>query len=149
MITKNNKLKLIKPMGILKSVGSVFDIVNIDEKGTITFGCSPFVLGCMSYNEMYEYFEVIEPVKPKRVWTEWKHYQIEYRDIKGYLCLLYIYYRHNGTRVQVKSISYNVKSESCCHAEDKFDLNVGLKLAVMRLKAKIHAKEVEKYAKEL
>lgn len=60
-MTKEDKIKLVKPMGAFTNVGEVCDIVDISEDGIISFKFSEGVhLGCMSYDEFERYFEIVE-----------------------------------------------------------------------------------------
>lgn len=60
-MTKEDKIKLVKPMGAFTNVGEVCDIVDISEDGIISFKFGEGVhLGCMSYDEFERYFEIVE-----------------------------------------------------------------------------------------
>lgn len=60
-MTKEDKIKLVKPMGAFTNVGEVCDIVDISEDGIISFKfCEGVHLGCMSYDEFERYFEIVE-----------------------------------------------------------------------------------------
>lgn len=60
-MTKEDKIRLVKPMGAFTNVGEVCDIVDISEDGIISFKFSEGVhLGCMSYDEFERYFEIVE-----------------------------------------------------------------------------------------
>lgn len=58
---KEDKIRLVKPMGAFTNVGEVCNIVDISEDGIIIFTFSEGVhLGCMSYDEFEKYFEIVE-----------------------------------------------------------------------------------------
>lgn len=60
-MTKEDKIRLVKPIGALTNVGEVCDIVDISEDGIISFKFGEGVhLGCMSYDEFEKYFEIVE-----------------------------------------------------------------------------------------
>lgn len=141
---KGDKIKLVKPMGVFDNIGEVCDVINVDENGVIsfTFG-NGLHLGCMSYDEFQNYFELVE-APPKRVWSEWKETEICYYNIYDAKAFVDIEYRHNGKKVQVRA--KGLKAESTCSKYDDFNFDIGLDLAVKRLKAKILNLEVKWYA---
>lgn len=58
-ITKNSKLRLIKPMGIFDNIGEVCDVLDIvDNVIYFKFG-NGMHMGCMSADELQKYFEVV------------------------------------------------------------------------------------------
>lgn len=58
-ITKNSKLRLIKPMGIFDNIGEVCDVLDIvDDVIYFKFG-NGVHMGCMSADELQKYFEVV------------------------------------------------------------------------------------------
>lgn len=60
-MTKEDRIKLIRPMGAFTNVGEVCDIVDISEDGIISFKFGEGAhLGCMSYDEFEKYFEIVE-----------------------------------------------------------------------------------------
>lgn len=60
-MTKENRIRLVKPMGAFTNIGEVCDIVDISEDGIISFKFGEGAhLGCMSYDEYEKYFELVE-----------------------------------------------------------------------------------------
>lgn len=60
-MTKENRIRLVKPMGAFTNIGEVCDIVDISEDGIISFKFGEGThLGCMSYDEYEKYFELVE-----------------------------------------------------------------------------------------
>ncbi len=151
MLVKGDKIKLVKPMGCFNNMGEVCDIVNVSEDAVISFKFGGVHLGCMSYNEFEKYFEKVEHIKHE--WTEWIEKQIGYYNIDNDMRIATIEFRHNGLRVQTraKKIDEDVylKARSCCHKNDIFDLNKGLKVATARLIVKVLDKETENMAKNM
>lgn len=148
---KGDKIKLVKPMGAFTNVGEICEVIDVAEGGVISFKFgNGRHLGCMSYDEYLKYFEpVIEPVKPKRVWTSWEKINFTYYDINGKIFSRCGFARHNTKRVQVKFPAYKLRTEASCHCEDSFNYQTGLELATKRLIVKILNYEIEKVAKEM
>lgn len=147
---KGDKIKLIKPMGVFTNVGEICEVVDVAEGGVISFRFGGYHLGCMSYDEYLKYFEpVIIEVKPVRVWTEWKHAQMEYYDLSNELVVCKVLYKYNGKRIKVKSPVWGLQAESSCHHEDEFDVFKGLGLAKKRLIVKILNKQVKEMAERM
>lgn len=148
---KGDKIKLVKPMGAFTNVGEICEVIDVAEGGVISFKFgNGRHLGCMSYDEYLKYFEpVIEPVKPKRVWTNWKIVKFTCPDINGEPDYYYGLCRHNGKKVQVKIEAWNLIAEASCHYDDEFDFQTGLDLATKRLAVKILDYKVEAMAKEM
>ena len=148
---KGDKIKLVKPMGAFKNVGEICEVIDVAEGGVISFRFgNGRHLGCMSYDEYLKYFEpVIEPAKPKRIWTNWKIVKFICPDIIGRPVSYYGLCRHNGKKVQVKIEAWNLRAEASCHYDDEFDFQTGLDLATKRLAVKILDYKVETMAKEM
>ena len=131
MLLKNDKIKLVKPMGCFDNIGEICEVVNINEDGSICFKFGEYHLGCMSYNEYEKYFEKVNSKDIKQTikhqWTEW----LKCADNDEYL------YKTNWKRVIVKDKITGIKSRSNCHPEDKFILDKGITLATLRIKRKI------------
>ena len=65
-MTKGDRIKLIKSMGVFTNVGEICDVVDVTTDGIISFKFGNGKhLGCMSYDEFEKYFELVES---KRVW---------------------------------------------------------------------------------
>ena len=47
-----------------------------------------------------------------------------------------VFYRTNGVKVQVKSVS-NVVGTACCNSGDIFNLYIGIRIAYLRIQNKI------------
>ena len=145
---KGEKIRLVRKMGAFTNVGEICEVIDVAEGGIISFRFGPggYHLGCMSYDEYQKYFEPVVEEKKPRVWTEWKPAVVEYCDFSNERCLCNVFYRHDGKRVQIKSVGWEVKAEASCHHEDEFDLAKGINLAKMRLIVKILAKQVKEIA---
>ena len=149
MLTKNCKIKLIKPMGVFTNVGEICEVVDVAEGGVISFRFGPgkMHLGCMSYDEYLKYFEpVIIEVKKVRPWHPWAKATLKFYDINYEVSYCDVYYKHNEKRLKIKSEDWGVTAEACCHYEDEFDVKKGLELASKRLLVKILDKQVKQFA---
>ena len=142
---KGDKIKLVKPMGVLTNIGEVCEVTNVIDDGIITFRFGNGLhLGCMSYDEFLKYFEMIEE-KPKRLWTEWRHGEEVFYDLNNRPVFLRFSYRDNGKKVQVRA--GNLKSESTCSKYDTFNIDTGFIIAKKRLIVKYLANQAKEIAK--
>jgi len=137
-----DKIKLVKPTGLLKDEGAIFEVTHINEHGFIFSDGE--TIGYSSY-EYADYFEVITEEK-KSVWTEWEYYDTlginptgDDLDPEDYI-LFNVYERCNGRKVQLETPFGNkmIRAEASCSPQDKFDEESGIRLATVRLTAKIY-----------
>lgn len=63
MIKKNDKIKLVKPMGVFNNIGEICEVTDVSEDGVISFKFGGSHLGCMSYDEFEKYFELIKEIR--------------------------------------------------------------------------------------
>ena len=63
-MTKGDRIRLVKPMGVFDNVGEICEVVDISEDGLISFRFGKcilgYMLGYMSYDEFEKYFEFVE-----------------------------------------------------------------------------------------
>lgn len=147
---KGDKIKLIKPMGVFTNIGEICEVIDVGEGGVISFKFGNGLhLGCMSYDEFQKYFELAKE-EPKKVWSEWVTVEMPFYNLQNELSSLYIKYRENGKKVQVRADGIdNIKGESTCSKYDGFDIDKGFTLAKRRFLVKYLAKTVKDYAKTL
>lgn len=137
MLVVGDKIKQVKPIGGFDKVGTVFNVVGI-ENGAISFK-SDFGIGMMSWNEYNEHFEKVEqPYTPesKHVWTDWED-PIEDDWIESYV------FKTNNKKVIVRCDG--IKAESTCHPNDTFDLKKGIAIALSR----VHVKQAQKNLEQI
>lgn len=130
MLIKGDKIKLVKTIGNFDKVGDIFEIIGINELGTITIASS-YGTGIMSYDEFEKYFKKVE--EEPLVWSEWKDMQDEYMR-----------YRTNGKTIEMIDDLYKKKVKSTCLEEDVFDLDRGLKLCEAKLEVINTKSEIRK-----
>lgn len=141
-ITKGEKYRITKVAN-----GKVF-LSGINEDGLAEIQFSESDCG--------RYFE-----RTRRVWTDWKQNDItisyktlctdcvlrEYCDNSGGNSCSDIHesikYRHNGKAVQVKM--NNMRASASCDPNDKFDLEVGFRIACKRLSYKLAKRELKRH----
>ena len=141
MITTKDKIKLKKPMGVFTNVGEICDVVGISDEGVISFKFGSGHVGCMSYDELDKYFEVI----PSRTWSEWKEKCRWITGPDGEPWGIEFSYRYNGKRVQVRC--GNIQEESGCSPCDNFDLEKGIEIAFLRLTKKLYPEYIDEMIK--
>lgn len=81
MITKGNKIRLIKPMGVFDNIGEVCEVTDVSEDGVISFKFGGCHLGCMSYNEFEKYFELVEKEVPEKESDEDADFKAENKEV--------------------------------------------------------------------
>lgn len=59
-MTKGDRIKLIRPMGVFDNIGEICEVVGISDNGLISFRFGSTNLGYMSYDEFERYFELVE-----------------------------------------------------------------------------------------
>ena len=135
-----DKIKLIKRLGILNNIGSVYEVSRVTDKGFVFK--SETTNGYLTLDDFKDYFELVtseEPKKPIRPWSNWERdtlWKLNY----PYRQELYVEKRNNGQRVQLRTLYHDkyVTASASCSPIDKFDEDVGLFLARPRLLSKVY-----------
>lgn len=137
---KFDRVILVKELNDkIKKVGDVFEVANILENSFLLREAkSKVAVGVVSFEDFDKHFIPEENFKG---WTNW--IQIVGFDGQNDVC-----YRTNRRRVQVKFITDNVRSESCCCKDDDFNLHFGMRLAYLRCLNKVMSKKVNKLQEE-
>lgn len=130
---KGDKIKLKKGIGTLRHIGAICEVTDVSEDGIISFRYKNKYEGCISEDVCMKYFTTLHK------WTEWEYgvwtnYSIGNRQPFTF------WYRYDGKTVQVKHKEY--KAKASCHKNDKFDIDVGLSIAVKRLMIKILTNQI-------
>ena len=128
MLLKNDKIVLKKDFGGLKK-GTIFQISEIFEDGTISFRNDSLGMGVMSFDECEKMFEKCV----KREFTEWTTEKLGYE------------FRHNGKVVEVRlslPVGKPPTGRAICHEDDEFDLDKGIKIAENRALIKHFKKQI-------
>ena len=118
MLLKNDKIVLKKDFGGLKK-GTIFQVSEIFEDGTISFKNDSVGVGVVSFGEYEKMFEKCV----KREFTEWTSGRLGYG------------FRHNGKVVEVRlslPVGKPPTGRAVCHEDDEFDLDKGIKIAENR-----------------
>ena len=153
-----DKIRLVKPFGVLDNVGEVYDVVAIFKDGEIYFEYGNGYTGVMSYDEFERYFELVsvenKVEKKKYEWTKWTDVSLLsgfYNPITDKHINVDLEFRtDNKKSVQVRvKDDPQLKSRSSCYKDDKFSVNNGYDLAKYRVYIKWLSKVVDEYAKSL
>lgn len=134
MLTKGNEIKMVKEISGFNRVGDTFEVVNVNDDGSIIIKSS-YGVGVMSYKEFEEYFKVVEELK----WVKLNDYIINLdEDLVKLLCNLSIgkigdmeIKTDNGEFVMLRFGDY--VTEAKLHPDDEFDLIKGIKICIYRL----------------
>ena len=151
-----DKIRLVRPFGVLDNVGEVYDVVSIFKAGEIYFEYGNGYTGVMSYDEFERYFELVQVEnkieKKKHEWTEWRIVcSVFYNPINDKHVHVNLEWRtDNEKRVQVRvKDDSQLRSCSSCYKDDKFSINNGYDLTKYRVYIKWLSKVVDEYAKSL
>ena len=123
-VLKFDKVILIKELNDkIKKVGDVFEIANVlDDSFLLREARSKVAVGVISFKDFDKHFVTAENFKG---WTQWQ-------PLAGFDGQTDCYYRTNRRKTQVKFMTDNVRSESCCHKGDEFNLYFGIQTAYLR-----------------
>ena len=123
-VLKFDKVILTKELNDkIKKVGDVFEIANVlDDSFLLREARSKVAVGVISFEDFDKHFVTAENFKG---WTNWT-------PLAGYDGQSDCYYRTNRRKTQVKFMTDNVRSESCCHKGDEFNLYFGIQTAYLR-----------------
>lgn len=153
-----DKIRLVRPFGVLDNVGAVYNVVAIFKAGEIYFEYGNGYTGVMSYDEFERYFELVsvenKVEKKKHEWSEWK----DVLSPSGFydpttdkhVNVVLEWRTDNEKRVQVRmKDNLQLRSRSSCYKDDKFSVTDGYDLAKYRVYIKWLSKVVDDYAKSL
>ena len=119
LLQKFDKIRQIKAMEGLDYVGRTFSITNITAEGMIVFANKSIGTYMMNFDSFAKHF-----VKTK--WTEWT--LAHDCEFGGFM------YRTDGKRIVVRRGGFKVSAS--CHPRDNFDIKMGIKLCLARLRVK-------------
>lgn len=123
MLQSGNKIRLIKPLGMIATVGEIYEIGTITDTSLIIRNAKTRVaVTVVKIDEFDDYFVKVED----KSWSQWEGIG-DGQNLIGF-------YRTNGKRVQVRA--FGVKAESSCYKTDTFNLKVGINLAILRCQIK-------------
>lgn len=139
-IFKGDKVMLLNEFGNL-NIGEVYEVANIINDTTIVLRNAKTKVAIASIDIEYvdKHFKKFED---KKTWTKWNSMVDPYGNI-------YLSYRTNGHKVQVKTPDGDYRSEASCGKHDNFNLSFGIKLAHMRCMGKILKNKASQYESEL
>lgn len=143
-MTKGDKIKLIKPLGILDNIGEVYTVTRVTDSGFVFK--SETVCGYLTLDEFSEYFTLVNKKKEEhseRKWTKWNpcgYIELPENDI-WFASKWPVVMRSNGHRVCVKAktpYGGTITAHASCSPLDKFDVKKGEQLAKARLYPKAY-----------
>lgn len=137
MLVKNDKIKLVKPMGMFTNVGEVCDIIDVNESGVITFKFGNGMhMGCMSADEFDKYFVKYEEPENENDSIEDIMANSEYVVYKAFdKCTIVACKLPNGF--------VTVEYSACVNPED-YDEEIGVDACLERIYGKIAEMEAYK-----
>lgn len=148
-----DKIRLVKPFGVLDTVGAIYDVVAIFKAGEIYFEYGGGHTGVMSYDDFEKHFELVPAEKKKHEWTEWEDTKTIFWDPTkedGDEEVILEWRTDNEKRVQVRvKDNPQLRSRSSCYKDDEFSKWDGYLLAKYRVYVKWLTKLINDYAKSL
>lgn len=151
-----DKIRLVKPFGVLDNVGEVYNVVAIFKAGEIYFEYGNGYTGVMSYDDFEKHFELVsvenKVEKKKHEWSEWKDITtLFWHPLDMCEKEITIEWRtdhEKRTQVRTKSEPH-LRARSSCYKNDKYSEWHGFALAKCRLYVKMTQKIIDDYAKSL
>ena len=132
-IFRNDKVVLIKEFDKMSTVGQEYEVANITDTAVVLRDVTTKIaVGAICIDDFDKYFT--KSLKAKK-WTAWTKLIVNDNSV--------VFYRTNGIKVQVKSVS-NVIATACCNSKDIFNLYVGIRIAYLRMQNKILNATIEK-----
>ena len=131
MLNKNDKIVLVKKMGMFDNIGEVCDVTAVEEDGTIWFAFGGGKhLGCMSEDEFEKYFEVYE--EPERMTFDDAMDIVEHCDIM----VDTVFDRCTVMCCQLPN-EFVIVESSACIDKDMYSEEVGIRICKEKIAAKI------------
>lgn len=125
-IFRNDKVVLIKEFDEMSTVGQEYEVANITDAAVVLRDTTTKIaVGAICIDDFDKYFA--KSLKAKK-WTAWTKLIVNDNSV--------VFYRTNGVKVQVKSVS-NVIGTACCNSGDIFNLYIGIRIAYLRMQNKI------------
>lgn len=125
-IFRNDKVVLIKEFDKMCAVGQEYEVANITNTAVVLRDTTTKIaVGSICIDDFDKYFT--KSLKAKK-WTTWTKLIVNDNSV--------VFYRTNGVKVQVKSVS-NIVGTACCNSGDIFNLYVGIRIAYLRMQNKI------------
>ena len=125
-IFRNDKVVLIKEFDEMSTVGQEYEVANITDTAVVLRDvATKIAVGAIYIDDFDKYFA--KSLKAKK-WTAWTKLIVNDNSV--------VFYRTNGVKVQVKSVS-NIVGTACCNSGDIFNLYVGIRIAYLRMQNKI------------
>ena len=132
-IFRNDKVVLIKEFDEMCTVGQEYEVANITDTAVVLREVTTKIaVGAICIDDFDKYFA--KSLKAKK-WTAWTKLIVNDNSV--------VFYRTNGVKVQVKSVS-NVIGTACCNSGDIFNLYIGIRIAYLRMQNKILNIAIEK-----
>ena len=125
-IFRNDKVVLIKEFNEMCAVGQEYEVANITDTAVVLRDVTTKIaVGAICIDDFDKYFA--KSLKAKK-WTAWTKLIVNDNSV--------VFYRTNGVKVQVKSVS-NVIGTACCNSGDVFNLYIGIRIAYLCMQNKI------------
>jgi len=128
VVTKNSKLKLVKPMGPFNSIGEICEVVDVTDE-VITFRFGNVHLGCISYDELDRYFEVVKSATITKAQIDKLFARADYQIETVYdKCTLMTVRLENG---------FVLTASSACVDPENYDERIGRESCERQIKNKL------------
>ena len=139
---KFDRVVLIKELNEkFSKVGEVFEVANVLNDNTFLLrdAKTRVAIGVISFADFENCFVHESNFKG---WTKWTPF-VGFNGQND--CL----YRTNRRKIQIKFVTDKVRTETCCHKDNEFNLAFGLQLAYLRCLNKAHLKKATEYEEKL
>ncbi len=151
-LVKGDKIKLVRPMGIMNNIGEVCEVIDVDENcGSIAFLFGEGMhYGCMSFDEYAKYFVKVEDTDNDNTTSDntEKEKEIDMDDFKLYLehedkdierafdnakvCIYTAFDKCTIVAVKLANGFVVTESSACVNPED-YDEKLGIELCMKKI----------------
>ena len=108
-------------------IGEVFEIANVSDNSFLLRDAkTKIAVGVITFEDFERCFVHEENFKG---WTKWTPFT-------GFDGHSDCFYKTNRKKIKIKFVTDNVRTETCCHRDDEFDLGFGLNMAYLRCRDK-------------
>ena len=143
MLVKDDKIKLVKPMGMFTNVGEICDVIDVSDSGVITFKFGNGMhMGCMSSDEFKKYFEKYE--EPKSVDINWIDKIVNESQIN----VTTVFDKCTVVACKLPSGFVIVESSACIDPKN-YDKDLGVDICLNRIRDRICEMEAYKVSDEM
>lgn len=129
-VQKNDKLRLIKPMGLFRNIGEICIVDTVDDCTVSFYSEKSHIWGCMSEDEVEKYFELVN--KRNTVTSS----QIDAIIASAKIDVFTVYDKCTVVTAQLPNGFVMVESSACVDPRN-YDSELGYNACIKRIKDRL------------